>query len=85
MATQAKWEEARKKIRGPVELAARRLFSSPDGEVVLDALVRAFLVDPVATLSDGAVDASGTLVNVGAAKVINYLRELAELREETGT
>jgi 8-oxo-dGTP pyrophosphatase MutT (NUDIX family) len=74
---QEKLNELREKHMAPVEAAARRMFSSPDGKKVLAALERAFGAG-VAIFPAGGVDPHGTLVRAGHAEVINYLRTLAE-------
>lgn len=68
-----------RKFRDPVEKAARRLFSSPDGKIVLDALTEVYGRTLMAKKPlDGSVDADGTLINVGSYNVVEYLRRLAE-------
>jgi hypothetical protein len=62
----------------PVIAAAQRAFGSSDGEKVLQALERAFTDKMVVKDGNGKVDADAVLINVGAARVINYLRALAE-------
>ena len=70
--------EARLKFVAPVERAARNLFSTPDGKVVLDALdeVCSELIAKVP--ATGAIDVNAVLINVGALRVVQYLRDLAK-------
>lgn len=82
MTLQQKFEEARKKIRGPMELSAQRIFSSPDGKRLLDMLSNTFESGMLARDGKGGIDPNGTLVNVGASEVIKFLRELAEIKED---
>lgn len=69
----------------PVRRAAFKLFGTPDGKLVLEALERAFVDELVPKDGNGAVDPNAVLVQVGARQVIDYLRKLSELEEETGT
>lgn len=79
--SQDRMKELHEKHMAPVEAAARRLFSSPDGQKVLAALERAFHGGVAFSVFQGAisgVDPYGTVVNAARADVINYLRTLAE-------
>lgn len=79
--SQDRMQELHQKHVAPVEAAARRLFSSPDGQKVLAALERAFPGGVAFAVIQGAissVDPYGTVVNAARADVINYLRNLAE-------
>jgi hypothetical protein len=77
-----KWEELQAKYLAPVENAARRIFSSPDGAKILHALEAVYGGDPTAKDAQGRVDADATLINVGSARVVNYLRKLAEPKKD---
>lgn len=72
----------RKKILSPAIYAAKQLFSSPQGKEVLEALDRAFTRNLVAKDGQGAVDANAVLIRVGNKQVIDYLRDLAEYKED---
>ncbi len=72
----------RKRVLGPAAAAAVRIFSSPEGKLVLDALDRVFARDLVATDKDGRVDPAGVLVRAGNKEVVDYLRGLAENKED---
>jgi hypothetical protein len=75
-----RWEEARRKTLAVGQGAAQRIFSSPDGQAVLKLLSDTFENNLVAVDKNGKVDEGAVLINVGAAHVINFLRELAELK-----
>lgn len=77
-------KQAYEKFVKPIEESARRVFGNPDGEAVLAACERAFC-DPVHLIEkdkEGRIDPYAMAVNVGAAQVINYLRKLAESKEQ---
>jgi hypothetical protein len=66
----------------PIKAAANRMFSTPDGKTILDALERAFGDQTLPRDNTGAVDPNAVLINVGARRVFDYLRTLAEPKEE---
>jgi hypothetical protein len=73
-----KWEEARTKLLSAAQGSALRMFSSPEGKVVLETLSKMFEGELVEKDKNGKVDENATLINVGAARVIAFLRNLAE-------
>lgn len=70
------WQEKKKEVLGVAAGAARRVFSSPDGKAVLEAM-ELWEGDLIATDNEGRVDPNATLANVGAQRVIRFLRELS--------
>ncbi len=70
------WQEKKKEVLGVAAGAARRIFSSPDGKAVLDAM-ELWEGDLIAYDNNGSVDPNATLANVGAQRVIRFLRELS--------
>lgn len=77
-------DEAYEQFVRPLELSAQRLFATPDGAKLLDACERAF-ADPAYMIEkdkEGRIDPYAMAVHVGAAQVINYLRKLAEPKEQ---
>jgi hypothetical protein len=76
-------EESRR-VRGPIEAAARRLFSTPDGKKVMDALIKAYGSPRAARDARGAVDPYGTLIEVGRAEVVEFLTGLVAKEDEGG-
>jgi hypothetical protein len=75
-------EAYRRKVLGPAANAARVMFSSSQGQLVLSTLEEVFSRNIVATDSAGRVDPSATLVRVGEKNVIDYLRGLANNEED---
>jgi hypothetical protein len=73
-----KWQDARRKVLAVGQGAARRLFASPDGQAVISMLSKTFEGEMVSVDKNGKVDENAVLLNVGAAQVINFLRDLAE-------
>jgi hypothetical protein len=65
----------------PIKASAQRMFGSEDGRTVLDAIERAFVED-LPRDATGAVDSNAVLIGVGARRVIDYLRNLAEPKKE---
>lgn len=75
--TKEELRQRREKLLGPALDAARGLFCNPQGEKLLRVLELRFDFDPVAHKPDGTMDRDETLINVGAARVVKYLRSLA--------
>lgn len=68
----------------PLRAAAQRMFKSEDGRKILDALDRVFADEPLPKDGTGAVDPYAAIATVGARRVLDYLRNLAESEEGTG-
>ena len=65
-------------IRQPVVEAARRLFSTPDGKTVLDALEKVFPIG-IEKTTTGAVDIHAMSINVGARMVVEQMKKWSEI------